>query len=548
MPEYWNIAHGRNAAKTRIVELQPAMSSYPIRNLERFDELVSDRVLKFLLTAILVVIGVRLWLMPLPSSFWVDEMATVFVVHHGAQDPSLTVAPQVAQSIYYVLPKVAARLLGDSEIAYRLPSVFAMAGVLFLVARLAIRLIHPQAAWFAVFASLSLRGINYQADDARPYALGTFVAAVSVLLMVRWLDSARWSDGLLFVAAAALLWRVHLIYWPFYAIFPVYTFSRLMRRETEVTARHAAAMFGLLGISLLPVLNSAIALNRQAAAHVVARVPTLNDLITEMKLGLIVGSCAIAVMAGRWFHWPQATNRVCSPSSLLLILCLWLSQPLGLFGFSWITGNSVFLPRYLSIALPGAALTATLAAAPFIPAARWKAVSFALGVGILLFMGQWGHAWPVHHDSGWKTEALRINKLGLGPDVPVICPSPFIEARPQAWKPDYSQPGFLYAHLPVYPIAGRIYPFPFKSSPEAEAYATRLSREKLAAEERFIIYGGAGSVLFWSDWFSTRLELSGRTRIRLGPVGDVDAVLFEKAPLSASDGHFSHRSLNYSQR
>src|ERR1039457_5549238 len=35
----------------------------------------------------------RLWLMPMGSSFWVDEMGTVFVVQHGPRDPSLSVAP-----------------------------------------------------------------------------------------------------------------------------------------------------------------------------------------------------------------------------------------------------------------------------------------------------------------------------------------------------------------------------------------------------------------------------------------------------------------------
>ena len=76
------------------------------------------RLLNLLLPSILALIVVRLWLMPLPSSFWIDEMATVFVVHNGAKDASLQVAPPVAQSIYYVLPGMLARLFGNSEVAY----------------------------------------------------------------------------------------------------------------------------------------------------------------------------------------------------------------------------------------------------------------------------------------------------------------------------------------------------------------------------------------------------------------------------------------------
>jgi hypothetical protein len=116
---------------------------------------------------------------------------TVFVVHNGPKDASLQVAPQLAQSIFYLLPGMLARFFGNSEVAYRIPSVLAMAAALFFVFRLAVRSIHPEAGWFAVFACLSLRGINYQAADARPYALGTCIAAGSLLPLIRWLDSGQ---------------------------------------------------------------------------------------------------------------------------------------------------------------------------------------------------------------------------------------------------------------------------------------------------------------------------------------------------------------------
>jgi 4-amino-4-deoxy-L-arabinose transferase-like glycosyltransferase len=112
--------------------------------------------------------------------------------------------------------------LGFSEVVYRIPSVLAVGLALFLIARLAARLIHPQAGWFAAFACLSLGGFNYEAADARPYGLGTAVFAASLLFLVRWFDRGRWIDALFFAAGAALLWRVHLIYWPFYAIFEAY--------------------------------------------------------------------------------------------------------------------------------------------------------------------------------------------------------------------------------------------------------------------------------------------------------------------------------------
>src|SRR5579883_586989 len=173
----------------------------------------------YLLSALLGLCLIRLWLMPLASSFWVDETATAFVVTHGASHPSFAAAPQVPLSIYYVLPRVSSRWFGASEAAYRLPSLLAMCLALLLIARLAARLVHPDAAWFAAFACLALKGFDYQAADARPYALVTCVACASVWLLVWWLDRGGWVRALAFLAAASLLWRVHLMDWPFYLVF-----------------------------------------------------------------------------------------------------------------------------------------------------------------------------------------------------------------------------------------------------------------------------------------------------------------------------------------
>jgi uncharacterized membrane protein len=153
----------------------------------------------------------RLWLMPLPFSFWTDETGTVFVVEHPA-DPSLAPVPRVPASIYFALPRAAGRLFGFSEVSYRFPSVLLMGIALFIVGRLAARLIQPDAAWFAVFACLALSDLDYYAADARPDALGICVTAASLYFLIEWLDTARWRPALLFPLFAALLWRVQLVF------------------------------------------------------------------------------------------------------------------------------------------------------------------------------------------------------------------------------------------------------------------------------------------------------------------------------------------------
>ena len=466
--------------------------------------------------------------MPLNSSFWVDEMATVFVVQHGASHPSFAVAPQVPDSIYYRLPQAAQSILGFSEISYRLPSVLLMGIGLFLIARLAARLIVPEAAWFAAFACLSMRGFNDQAADARPYALGTCLVAASLLFLIRWLDDGRWWDAALFIASAALVWRVHLLFWPFYIGLALYTAVRLFRRDARPGWLAALIVFAVLGAALLPVVLDTLHLFRQATSHVIVALPTYRDLRISLKFGLILTCGAGAFVLGRLFRWPRP-RAAGSASGIVLIAAWWLIQPLSLFAVSRLTGSSMFVARYLYIGLPGAALAATLAAAYFIPADRWKPITIAFAAGVLLMLGQWRTPWPMHHGSDWRMAAHTIDQLALNdPALPVLCPSPFIEARPPVWQPDYALPGFLYCHLPVYPFRGKPYLLPFDDSPEAERYVTSLAEGPIPASGRFVIYGGSGAVRYWRNWFSVRPEFSNWRRERLGSFGDVVVELFAR--------------------
>ena len=471
---------------------------------------------------------VRLWMMPLGSSLWVDEMATTFVIEHGAKDPTLAVAPQVPASIYYALPKASESVLGFSEFALRLPSLLAMLAALWLIGKIAARLIHPNAAWFAVFACLLLRGFNYQASDARPYALGTAVLCAGVWFLIRWLDSNGWVDGAAFAVCAALLWRVHLVFWPFYLIFALYAAVRIARRDTAVTWTRAGGVFVIIGASLIPVLQQAVAIDRGASAHVVSAPPGTKALMDSLKLGLLVVSAAGAAVFARALR--EHAGKMAPATNLTLVAAWWLSAPIGLFAFSWITGNTTFVQRYLYAGLPGMALAATAAAAMFLPATQWKHLALVFGAGALVIMGDWTSFWPQHQHSDWRDAALAINAQGMASNTPVICPSPFIEALPPVWRPDYPLNSFLYSQLLVYRVDGQKYPFPFESSREAEVEARRLSEGPLESSGRFALYGPAASVTRWRDWFEAQPEFADWSNRRLGSFGDVEAVMFTANP------------------
>jgi hypothetical protein len=479
-----------------------------------------------LLPFLLALLVIRLWLMPLPSSFWLDEIATVFVAQHGSNHPSLAAAaPQAWRSWYYPGVRLWATLFGYSELAARIPSILAMAGCLALLARLSKRLIHPESGWFVVIACLALPGINYQAANARPYALGMCVFAAGLLFLVRWLDSASMLDALLFLACAGSVLYIHLLFWPSCLVFLLYAAVRIALHQTSVSWKQAVVVFALLACAILPVAAQMLRLLPEARLHVIAPLPSPAQFLRSLELTLVVGCVVGGWIVGRLLRWPPDPLQ-CAPA-MVLIASWWLCQPVLLFGYSWVTGEGVFVPRYLQLALPGAALMATALTARFIPSRQWKPIATVAAVAVLIFLGHWRELWPRHHNSDWRAAALAVNNLESAGEIPVICPSPFIEARPPVWRSDYPLPGFLYAHLSVYPIHAPVSLLPFDNSPEAEAFALALSHSTLGPSRRFLIYGWEPQVHYWRDWFSSRAEFAGWRQRRVGPFADVDVVEFE---------------------
>jgi hypothetical protein len=485
----------------------------------------SNRLLIFLLTVCMV----RLWFMLLTGSFWTDETGTAFVVKLPG-DTSLAAAPQVPASLYYVLPRAVDRLFGFSEILYRLPSLLLMGIAFFIIGRLAARLIHPDAAWFTVFLCFAMTDFNYYAVDARPYALGICVTVASIYFLIEWVDTNRWQPALLFLLLAAVLWRVQLVFWAFYPVFVIYTLVRLARSTTRVGWPRAVLIYCLLALTLIPVAFDALRILHTAQAHVIVPIPRLRSLARSVAWKPIAFCLGFAWLSGWLFKWKRHTPA--SRDALTLIAVWWLWMPLCLWTFSIVTGTVLFVPRYFSPALPGAALAATAAVALYLPRDCWKLASAILAVVCLIVVGHWNVLWPHHGPDNWRDGASREHLAAREPDTPVIAVSPFIEAQPPAWSPAYHLPGFLYAPLFVYPLRGSIYPFPFTISQDAEQYGVTLVRDTLSKRNRFIVYGFGRNALSWALWLSKRPELSGWS-YTVARAESIDTIVFDSPALAS---------------
>lgn len=107
-------------------------------------------------------------------------------------------------------------------------------------------------------------------------------------------------------------------------------------------------------------------------------------------------------------------------------------------------------------------------------------------------------------------------------------PEPFHRGPPPIWRHDYPLVSFLYFHLVRYPVHGRVYPFPFETSPEAVRYASELSGRVLSPSQKFIINGGDRAVLFWRGWFGAARNWRAGAFVRSGRSARFAVLVFEK--------------------
>jgi len=272
-----------------------------------------------------------------------------------------------------------------------------------------------------------------------------------------------------------------------------------------------------------------LALSRDAGKYIVTALPTLRIVLAGFQIPMIAAAGAALWMLRKALRW-LPTELSVTFSTKALLLTWWLWPPAFLLAVSWITGNSVFIPRYFSVALPGMVLTATLAVAYSIPDRAWRPVSLALAAGLLL-IGFLKSPLPPSRNSHWREAALAVNDLVRKQEMPVVCPSPFVAAQPPVWTPGYALPGYLYSHLAVYPIQGSAILLPARLSPEGEQYARTAIRDRILPFGRFVIYSGIYGAYLWENWFRAQPELAGWSHRRVGSFGDVEVFLLERPGL-----------------
>lgn len=497
------------------------------------------------LVVMVVSAAALLWLPPLSSSLWLDELDTYFTTKDGvwtAIERTAYVHPQCSQ-LYNAMIASWIQLVGSTETILRLPSTLAMALAAYLVFRIARFLFDRETALLSVLTFVTSRDVIFAAGDARSYAFATAASAAATLALLRMLAPLSLSDpsgvsdererrrselrwGLVYAATAALTVYFHQMFALILVAHGVVVLVVLACGDTRLR------LVTLVGVGLLTIVLLALelpnlfatAVGRERIVHGTSPSPMflINVWTNPLFVAAVVPVAFALYAAGRRgsVRLPDAPGI----TWLLLLTCAML-PPLALFLVSRLTDVHVFLPRYYLSCQPAMAIVLGVVLRSFEPrSARMVAAVSVAAVALIIYARPW------HTEEDWRGMIAKVNAAVDDRTLVAIDPG-FIEGADPEWlglPADDERYPFLLAPLSYYPLRGRIRLLPFRLDDRTRPYFESELLPAFSTEDRFVVISRGRGPRWWSLWLDGRLGDSGYVAQRIYESTYLGAAAYER--------------------
>jgi mannosyltransferase len=330
---------------------------------------------------------------------WRDELATWSAASRSVpQIWRLVHHVDAVLGVYYLGMHFWISLFGDSPTAMRVPSLIAMTGAAGLVALTGRRLGGYAAGLSGGLVFALIPSISRYGQEARPYAIATFFAALATLLLLRALERPGWRRWVPYALALAAGGASNLLTLAVIAAHAVVTALHLWRPPAgsdSSNRRDVAAGFCFSAVAAV-ILDSPIIVegHEQRFEQIgtllsppLSQLTGLNgsiwpELFSSTGVAVAVILLAVASLAGR----SRRASVCCLAVAFVPIAAIWAASQ---------GSSSYWLARYLLFTVPAWAAAAGLGIAEAARLAarlrgRWLAAAGVLA-GVVLVAGV---GWP----------------------------------------------------------------------------------------------------------------------------------------------------------
>jgi len=428
-----------------------------------------------------------LWIAPMGSSLWLDELVTYWSVCKG-------VVPSIArsqswpglQTPYMVLVAAIVRLIGTSEIVLRLPSLFAVLLAAWLLFRLGEHLFDRETGILAVAIFTSLHPVAKEAaTNARPYGIALFFVVASMLQLVRWLDTQRLRNMAGFIVTCSAIPYFHLLFTTIYLVFFAYGIY-VWRAERRIRIKQLVLAAAAVMFLLMPPLWYVLFVSRPSAASSWAGTPDFEGLLSSFIPNVLAATLLLGGISACFVYQRLGAALQISRSTAFL-LGSWLILPvITAFVVARATPLEVFVPRYYLPAFVALALIAGYGIRMLTPARLRPIIAgFVVGGSIMSYAGY--HLTVSPHREDWRTAAKLVRSTVLSPTTPVLLRVGLIETEKIHWDRSIDKDSPLLCPLSKYPMPGQIILVPYRIDAATIRYMQQISSQILATNETFLV-------------------------------------------------------------
>lgn len=493
--------------------------------------------------------GLRLW--QVNESLWIDELHTSWVIYDGLEGLPDRAAKGNYSPVYFILPWLSTQLLGQTELALRLPSI--VAGTM-LVPFLYFAVVGWTGSRGAGLLTAMLATLDpnflFFSLEARPFALVQWLGLIqiwlfSALLKVPQNKGSFRTDGFRragFIALSVVLFYLH--YTTLLLLLAEFvawgTLSSRKSSRPNYGARVFAVDLLLIALACLPALPHLMAIyERRDNWKAFIRVDppwwnllTLFPLLTYVLIPMLAIAASLAWKGIRHQNETKGSG-VFSPSlfSLSLLAICWLIVPLAAaWTATWLDVAPLFFRRYLMVASCAPLVLAGILYAK----CSWRVARAGIWIA-LLGVGLWGDRRETtgilrqfHHDrrvvvhstEGWQGAIEWIHSEEQYSRLPVLVYSGLIEEEPRDFFPE-SKEDRNYHTLPV----RAIYNLTNHGHDIFPAHRAESGRFLVTADQiRVLDQSGGGWFLIRAATVSLGIE-SHKYRVEQRSFGGVSALL-----------------------
>ena len=204
--------------------------------------------------ALIALVILSLWVRPMVSSLWLDELGTWWVIKDGwGAMVHRSLAFQGQSPFFYSIEWAVRSALGRSEWILRLPSLAAAAGTLVFVYRLAARWFDRETGRLSVLTLAAIASFAFAASDARPYAIATFGCVAATWQMERWLEDPNVRSAVPYGLLIVLTLWTHYLFFLVFVAHLVYVIYRMRAATTRIRTRDLLLVGGIVAAGTAPL-------------------------------------------------------------------------------------------------------------------------------------------------------------------------------------------------------------------------------------------------------------------------------------------------------